>query len=264
MPAEPLLAVNFHSHTPLCHHAVGKPREYIETAIGAGYRRLGFSDHSPMPFPGSDFVSRVRMSLSEADEYFSTLVDLRKEYARDIEILIGVEAEYSANTFDALREFLKDYPLDYAIQGQHFLGEEEEGHWCGLAHTDPAYFDVYLKALLRGAESGFFTYIAHPDMFRWDGDEETFRAKWTPVLKRFKELNLPVEINRLGMSDHRHYPTDRFFRLAAEEGLSAIIGIDAHSPTSLVDTTAIRACFDMAKRCGIQVLDDLKITTARK
>ena len=259
MSTEPLLKVNFHTHTPLCHHAVGKPREYVETAIRAGYRRLGFSDHSPMPFPDPDYRSGVRMSLVEADDYFSCLVDLRKEYARDIEILIGVEAEYSPRTFDALREFLSAYPLDYAIQGQHFLGEEQDGHWCGAGYDDPAAFDVYLDASLRGAESGCFTYVAHPDMFRWEGDEETFRNKWTPVLKRLKELDIPVEINRLGVSDHRHYPTDRFFRLAAELGLSAIIGADAHSPTSLVDPPTIRGCFDMAQRCGIPVLDDLHV-----
>ena len=47
-----MLFANYHSHTPRCNHAHGEEREYIETAIKAGYSVLGFSDHSPQVFDG--------------------------------------------------------------------------------------------------------------------------------------------------------------------------------------------------------------------
>ena len=42
----------------------------------------------------------------------------------------------------------------------------------------------------------------------------------------------------LGLSDHRHYPSERFFSIAAAEGCDTVIGCDAHNPQSLSDTAA--------------------------
>ncbi len=40
---------NYHTHTKRCRHAVGEDREYVEAAIEAGLKVLGFSDHTPIP-----------------------------------------------------------------------------------------------------------------------------------------------------------------------------------------------------------------------
>ena len=46
------MLANFHTHTYRCHHASGTDREYVESAIRAGVKVLGFADHSPYWFPG--------------------------------------------------------------------------------------------------------------------------------------------------------------------------------------------------------------------
>ena len=38
---------NYHTHTYRCGHAVGTERDYVEAALKAGIRTLGFSDHTP-------------------------------------------------------------------------------------------------------------------------------------------------------------------------------------------------------------------------
>ncbi|MGM9624341.1 MAG: PHP domain-containing protein, partial [Eubacteriales bacterium] len=67
-PTEPFLAANYHTHTPRCGHAGGNEREYIENAIRAGIRTLGFADHAPYPFPKS-YRSGMRMEVEETEAY---------------------------------------------------------------------------------------------------------------------------------------------------------------------------------------------------
>ena len=39
---------DYHTHTPLCLHASGTPQEYVQSAVRAGLREYGISDHAPM------------------------------------------------------------------------------------------------------------------------------------------------------------------------------------------------------------------------
>ena len=64
-----MIRANYHTHTVRCHHAVGSEREYIEQAIAEGFDILGFSDHTPQPYP-ENFRSGVRMDMYElGDQY---------------------------------------------------------------------------------------------------------------------------------------------------------------------------------------------------
>ena len=82
------MKANYHTHTTRCQHAFGEDREYVEEAIRAGIRILGFSDHCPWIYQ-NDYVSNIRMMLQETDGYFASLEKLRKEYEKDIEIGIA-------------------------------------------------------------------------------------------------------------------------------------------------------------------------------
>ena len=44
------IKANYHTHTKRCRHANGSDRDYIEAAISAGIKTLGFSDHVPLPY----------------------------------------------------------------------------------------------------------------------------------------------------------------------------------------------------------------------
>ena len=114
------MTVNYHTHSPLCGHAVGSPREYIEAAIEAGLKKLGFADHSPQFFDG-DFVSIMRMTPDKAAGYVEEIKKLSFEYRSDIEVFVGFEAEYFPSIFHRLQSFCRDYGVDYLILGQHCL-----------------------------------------------------------------------------------------------------------------------------------------------
>ncbi len=82
------MLANYHTHTERCFHATGNDREYIENAIKHGMKVLGFSDHCPWIYPDG-YISGIRMSPNDVDDYFSSLTALKKEYAEDITIYIG-------------------------------------------------------------------------------------------------------------------------------------------------------------------------------
>ena len=96
------MKANYHTHTVRCHHAVGDEREYIENAIDAGMKILGFSDHTPQFFK-SGYVSGMRMTPDEAPEYVSCIKNLAQEYSGKIKIYTGFEAEYFPSLFPNLK-----------------------------------------------------------------------------------------------------------------------------------------------------------------
>ena len=245
------MLANYHTHTRRCHHAVGEDREYVEAAVAAGYRVLGFADHVPWVYPG-DYVSPTRMTPAETEDYFRSLTDLKKEYAGDITIYIGFESEYLPGLLPAQDRLLADYPVDYMILGQHFVTPEPEGHYTGF-DGDRDGLVAYTDSIIEGMETGRYIYTAHPDLYRYrgEGTEEQFRR----ICRYMKEKELPVEINILGIATGRHYPSSLFLNIAAEEGCSAIIGVDAHDPKAFERTGLIRRGEEIAEKFGLPLVD---------
>ena len=73
------MIANYHTHTWRCRHADGTEREYVERAIEGGLKILGFSDHSPYPFPDG-YDSGWRMRRDQVEGYVDTVLALKKEY----------------------------------------------------------------------------------------------------------------------------------------------------------------------------------------
>ena len=79
---------NYHTHTKRCNHAKGEDKEYVEAAIKAGFKTLGFSDHAPYLFDGN-YYSTYRMFKDEVLEYKNSVMALKREYKNDIDIKFG-------------------------------------------------------------------------------------------------------------------------------------------------------------------------------
>lgn len=250
------MIANYHTHTPLCHHAVGEPREYVENAIAGGLDTLGFSDHAPMPFPGA-YYSGFRMKIHEFDGYIAALKDLQKEYAKDIRLLIGVEAEYYPAIFPDFLDLIRPYGLDYMLLGQHALYNEENAPYTPRPTGEEGLLVQYVDQLCQGLATGEFLYLAHPDMMNFVGDEAIYRREMTRLCRFCKAHNIPLEINLLGIMDHRHYPKDLFWQIASQVGNTAIVGCDAHRPEVLKDHELHRRGEAWAKRFSIPLLEKM-------
>ncbi len=247
---------NYHTHTFRCMHAEGKDREYVEAAIKHGMKILGFSDHCPWIYKNGH-VSGTRMLPSQLDDYFTSLDNLKREYRDDITIYIGFEAEYIPEMVEEQYKLLDGYPLDYMILGQHFTYPEPESPYTGWETKAEQDIVKYVDTIIMGMETGRYAYVAHPDLCNFRGDESVYRREYGRLCSYLKEHNVPVEINMLGYLQKRHYPDDRFFRIAAETGCTAIIGCDAHTPFALLDEKNMQGCLDYAKKFGLPVVSHI-------
>lgn len=230
---------NYHTHTYRCGHASGTPEEYIKNAISFGVKYLGFSEHIPYEF-ADECSTKYRLAVSETDDYFSEIRALGEKYKDEIDIKIGFEMEYYPDKFLSMVEFARRVGAQYLILGQHFMN----GIYTGGSHVINGKatgedLQNYVMELTEAMESGIFTYIAHPDMINFKGDEDFYEKEMRKLCIASKRLNVPLEINCQGICDNRIYPAERFWKLAGEVGCPVTIGFDAHSAQAACDKDSV-------------------------
>ena len=253
------MIANYHTHTPRCKHAEGSERSYVERGLEGGLKLLGFSDHSPYLFDTPDYYSTFRMRPEELADYVQTLQALQEEYADRIELHIGLEAEYYPKLFARLLDFLRQYPVEYLILGQHALYNEVEGIYSARPTTDRKLLDQYLGQTLEALDTGVFSYFAHPDLFCFEGDDAVYEAHVRRLCRHAMKRRIPLEFNLLGLAEARHYPNPRFWRIVGEEGCPVILGCDAHAPEGVWDPRLIARGEAMLQSFGISPLETVSL-----
>lgn len=230
---------NLHTHTVLCGHATGSAQEYIERAVACGITELGFSDHLPFRFPDG-YESFYRIPTAEVNSYKNALSALREAYKDRIKIHIGFEMECYPKYFDEMLQNARNYGAEYLILGQHFLGSEHpDGQSATTMTRDPAQLTEYVDCVVRGIESGVFTYVAHPDMINFAGEETIYINEMQRICDASVACNVPLEINLLGIRGSRRYPRKLFWELAGKTQVPVTIGSDAHDPQNVYDPDSL-------------------------
>ncbi|MBQ7341257.1 MAG: histidinol-phosphatase [Oscillospiraceae bacterium] len=250
------MIANFHTHTARCGHAEGRTEDYIENAITGGLQVLGFSDHTPYWYP-EGWRSKIRMGPEDLPAYLEEITRLKEQYAGKIGIHLGLEAEFYPGLFSDLLERLKDTPVEYLLLGQHFLYNEKDAPYSGAATEDKAILTQYCDQAIEGMYTGLFSYMAHPDLVRFEGDENIYRAEMTRLCKAANECKMPLEINLLGLRLNRHYPRETFWEIAAEYNCSVILGSDAHDPKGVCVPETEAEALAMANKLGLKVVDSI-------
>lgn len=249
------LKANYHAHTMRCQHAYGTEREFIETAIELGMETFGFSDHVPCPYRDG-YVSHIRMGMEQAQEYRDCLRALQKEYAGQIRILAGFEAEYIPEFFDEQMEMFDRLGFDYLILGQHFFGTEITGPYTGSPTADDVRMRQYVDLVIDAAKTGRFLYIAHPDIINYIGLDSVYEWEMTRMCRALQEFDVPLEINMLGMGVNKIYPSKKLFQIAGEIGNRVVLGMDAHCVEHILDTDSYYRCLDFAEECHVNLVKD--------
>ena len=253
------MKVNYHTHTTRCNHATGTEREYVEAAIANGIQILGFSDHTPYTF-GEGYQHGMRMSMQQLESYVNTVLSLKKEYEKDITIRLGLEVEYFPQFFDSLLEELRHYPIEYFLLAQHFLGN---GHRSNLPATrkseDPAYLAEYCQLLIDAMATDRFTYLAHPDVIHYMGDEAIYDQYMRKLCHTANAHGLPMEINFLGIAENRLYPRDAFWKIAGEEHCQVILGLDAHHVPAFTYQECHEKAMDLVRKYDLNLIEDVAL-----
>lgn len=245
---------NYHTHTKRCHHASGEDREYVEAAIAAGVKTLGFSDHAPYIFPNG-YRSGHRIEPEELFAYVESVRALAKEYEKDVCILCGFELEYYPAHHQEAMALLRQVNPDYLILGQHALNNEYDG-FPVHNHPQEEVVSAYVAQTIEGLATGDFTYLAHPDIVGWVENSEKAKREYRRLCEFAKENNIPLEINLLGVRRNRCYPARPFWELAGEVGASVVIGVDAHEPQAFLQKNAEEKALQLVKELGLKLIEE--------
>lgn len=250
--------INYHTHTTRCKHAAGSEREYVEAAIANGFQKLGFADHTPYPFPSADYHNNMRMEMKELESYVTTVLALKKEYEKDIEIHLGLEVEYFAAFFEDLVKAVSDYPIEYFLLAQHFLGNGHNNDFYSFQTTkDVAVLQEYDHILTTAMETERFTYIAHPDLINFIGDPAIYDAYMRKLCRTANAHHMPLEINFLGIAEGRIYPRDAFWKIAGEEKCDVFFGLDAHNPQAFAYKDCMKRAMELVETYDLHLLQDV-------
>ena len=257
------MKANFHTHTERCNHAGGSDQHYVDKAIEAGIEVLGFSDHTPYVGFEGDYYSFYRMYPHQLEDYVNSINSLREQYKEKIEIHLGLEAEYYPKLFDGLLEFIKPYGIEYLILGQHFIDDDQFGTYAGSINDEKLLIE-HTDQCIEALETGLFSYLAHPDLPRFDRSHPAFKREMRRLCEASNRLGLPVEINMLGISGGRHYPCDEFLEVVAECNSTVIIGADAHLPEQLTDQRVIEKVREIIDRYNFKVTETIALDRLEK
>ncbi|MBQ5607827.1 MAG: histidinol-phosphatase [Oscillospiraceae bacterium] len=255
---------NYHAHTFRCGHATGTPEEYVLWAIEHGVRYMGFSEHAPFRFPNG-FESSYRLPVAEIDDYMAESKRLAEKYKDRVQLRIGFEMEYYPDFFPQMLKTVTDCGGEYLILGQHYPENElsNQPHSTKASDSEQR-LRSYVSCVLEGMKSGYFSYVAHPDVLHFTGDPKLYNREMRKICVASRELNIPLEINFLGLREGRHYPNPVFWKIAGEEQAPVTFGCDAHDIRSAFDADSLRKAQEMVEKYGLNYIGIPQICPIQK
>ncbi|MCB2153307.1 histidinol-phosphatase [bacterium] len=233
--------VDLHNHTPYCHHAEGRPEEFVEKARALGIREFGFAEHSPWMFQYEDDPP-IAPTWDEFRAYEEDLEKLRDQLADDdINLRIGIEVDFVPEQFETARSFTANYPFDFHIGSVHNLGDWIFDHPDHLEEWDgrdvDAVYEEYFQALKSMLGWGLIDIVAHLDLPKKFGHlpGNGYYGLVEELIPVILDSGAVVEINTAGKDKPvgEYYPSIPIIRRLAGAGVPLTIGSDAHRPAEV-------------------------------
>lgn len=257
---------NYHTHTYLCNHAEGYLEDYLLVAKAEGLDILGFSDHCPYPRDGLDTWAQIRMSPEDAVKYSKDIKTIAKD--KSIQIFSGFECEWDFRYESWYKDFLfAELEADYLVFGAHWVYDNGNFIYAPEIQTKKQLFK-YFDTIIEGLASGFFSFLAHPDLIMANGRpwDENLKAGFNAVIEASIQYKIPLEINGQGLSrpkildengERYQYPYDKFWEIVGEKNLSVICNSDAHFPSDLL--AGVKRARNYAKKMQLAIIEELNI-----
>jgi len=228
---------DYHMHTPLCHHAVGHPREYVKRALELGFGEIGFSDHNPMP----EQFDMWRMAPGQLPEYIALIRGVRDEFPQ-IPVRLGLEVDYIEGYEDHIESQAEMADWDYLIGSVHYIlpgwdvdNPEKRTMW--KQYPVEKVWELYFACYAKAAESGLFDFLGHPDLVKKFGDwpEGDLSRFYRDALDAVEANGLALEINTAGLRKPvgELYPGKQFLTEAFRRSIPVLVNSDAHDPAEV-------------------------------
>lgn len=238
---------NYHSHSLYCDGRANM-EDFVRFAISKGFSSYGFSSHAPLPFPTAWTMEWDRMN-----DYLSEFARLKKKYAGQIELAIGLEIDFLNENSCPASPCFQQLPLDYRIGSVHML-YAPNGEIVDIDTSADTYrrlidthFEgdieyvvrLYYQQLRHMVETGGFDIIGHADKMHYNAScyrPSLLNESWydTMVHEYFEEIvrrGYIIEINTKSFCDLGvFYPNKRYFPFLKDLNAKVQINSDAHYP----------------------------------
>lgn len=247
---------DYHTHSELCHHAVGTIEDYIKKALDLNLNTIGICDHFPYEFLNN--IERIpyeeyAMSIDEIEYYLTTGKILREKFKNQINIRVGFEIDFFENQEVALNNHLNKIKsrLDYILGSVHILDfQDEKGAWgfddsrfkkdYKYYGTDKVYTQ-YFKTLRKMLNSEQFDLdiVAHFDLPKkfndFPNDKELIFNETMKTLELIKKKGMVMEINTGGLRKDvkEQYPSEEIINQMLDLDIQILLGSDAHNPNEI-------------------------------
>jgi histidinol-phosphatase (PHP family) len=231
------MRTDYHTHTPLCGHAAGAPREYVLAAQKAGLGEIGFSDHNPMPTQFDDW----RMAPGQLPEYLGMIDEARREFPH-YPIRLGLECDFIPGYEGHIRHLAAQAEWDYLIGSVHYVTPDWDidnpkhlKRWTEQPVEE--IWQAYFAAYTRMVQSGLFDFLAHPDLVKKFGHRPAgdLRRFYREMLDAAAEAGSVLEVSTAGLrKDVKEiYPGRDFLEEAHRRHIPIVINSDAHAPAEV-------------------------------
>ena len=218
--------------------------QLVEAAIAAGLQAIAVTDHIPMYWlPQAEHEPTLAMSMEELPRYVAAVLDLKERHRGEIEVLLGIEADYIEGHEAELEQLLASYPFDVVLGSVHRLGDR----WVAAPSTVLRYqrgngevdaiWSRYTDLVIAAAASGLFDVLAHLDLPKKFGHRATtpFAGRQAEVVAAVAASGCAVELSSAGRRRpvREDYPAPDLVRELAAAGVQLVLSSDAHDPSEV-------------------------------
>ena len=269
-----MILSNYHSHCIFC-DGRSSMEDFIRFAIAKGLTKYGFSSHAPLPFHTS-----WNMDPDDLPYYKQEFYRLKKKYASEIELFLGLEVDYIQDVFDAHSDMYDTSEFDYKIGSVHYLDPMPEG---GFFSVDGKLYNFQKKMdeIYRGdirlvverffeissnmVRKGGFDIVGHVDKIAQNGmkcsgfdiTQPWYNKLVTDLLQIIRDKGMMLEINtksflELGIT----YPDVQFFPIIREMGIPILVNSDCHYSDKILD--GFGQVYELLIQAGFQSKMELK------
>ena len=258
----------YHSHCTFC-DGKAPAEEFVKAAIEAGFHSYGVSSHSPLPFD-----TRWSLSKGDVEAYLREMERLKKQYAGQIELYVGLEIDYLNDGWGPASDYFQRMPLDYRIGSVHLVTNGETGemmdmdgsfddfreNFRNVYHDDLKHLvRDYFRSSARMVELGGFDFVAHLDKISMNGSLVepmlTEQAWYNELLREYLQLiaekGVMVEVNTKAYTKKGlMFPNVKYFKWLKELNIPVMVNSDAHLPQLVNDNREL--AFRLLRDAGVK------------
>ena len=249
---------DYHVHTWRCGHAGGRSRDFVLRGIEAGLSEIAFTDHIPLYFlPPDRRDPKLAMREEQFDDYVAEVASLQQEFAADIAVRLGLEADYAEGHERTLERWLARAPWDLVLGSVHWVA----GDWIDAPGSGArfavegteALYEEYYRLLGLAAQTGLFDVLTHFDLPKKHGHRPASppEAAEDRAVAWAAKSRCAVEISSAGLRKPvaELYPEPRVLRKLVGAGVPVTFSSDAHAPAEVA--WGYEKTVATARECGV-------------